>query len=221
MRYSLAVIAALLLTVLGLARPAYGQVTSTSWNGYAVTGSTYTSTTADWTMPSFTCGSPDDDEYAAIWTGLDGYSSPTTEQIGAVAECVGRSPEYFGWYEMYPGPVQDFDNTLKPGDHLDASVTYDGSSKFTLSLQDTTQGWTETTVQTLSGADRSSAETIVQTPSTLSCGPAETLANFTGDTVDGEALENLNPVKVTGSDPDIVVSSVSGGTFSVTCKSSV
>jgi hypothetical protein len=220
MRYLIAAIAAI-LAVLGFAGRASAQATSLSWYGYVVTGSTYTSTTADWTMPSLTCNSEDNDEYVAIWTGLDGYSSPTTEQIGALAECSDGTAEYFGWYEIYPGPVEDFDNTLKPGDDLDASVTYDGSSKFTLTLRDTTQGWDASTTQTESAADRSSAETVVEAPSTLSCVPAETLADFTDDTVDGTALGDLNPVEVTGSDPDITVSPVSGKSFSVTCKGSV
>jgi hypothetical protein len=46
---------------------------------------------------------------------------------------------------------------------------------------------------------------------------AKTLADFTGDTVDATPLGNLDPVKVTGSDSDIIVSPVSGGSFSVTC----
>jgi hypothetical protein len=220
MRYLIALIAAV-LAVLGFAGRASAQATSLTWYGYAVSGSTYTSTTADWTMPSLTCDSQDNDEYVAIWTGLDGYASPTTEQIGVLAECLDNTAEYFGWYDMYPGPVEDFDSTLEPGDDLDASVTYDGSSKFTLTLQDTTRGWDDTTVQVLSGADRSSAETVVEAPGTLSCVPAETLADFTNDTVDGKALGDLDPVEVTGSDPDIIVSPVSGKSFSVTCKGSV
>jgi hypothetical protein len=220
MRYLIALIAAV-LAVLGFAGRASAQATSLSWYGYAVTGSTYTSTTADWTMPSLTCDSQDNNEYVAIWTGLDGYSSPTTEQIGVLAECTDDTAEYFGWYDMYPAAAEDFDNTLEPGDVLDASVTYDGSSTFTLTLRDTTRGWDESTTQTESAADRSSAETVVEAPDTLSCVPTETLADFTGDTVDGKALGDLNPVEVTGSDPDITVSPVSGKSFSVTCKGSV
>jgi hypothetical protein len=220
MRYLIALIAAV-LAVLGFAGHASAQATSTGWYGYVVTGSTYTSTTADWTMPSLTCTSQDNDEYVAIWTGLDGYSSPTTEQIGVLAECLNDTTEYVAWYDMYPGTVEDFDNTLEPGDDLVASVAYDGSSKFTLTLDDTTRGWDESTTQTLAGTDRSSAETVVEAPSTLSCVPAQTLADFTNDTVDGKALGDLDPVEVTGSDPDITVSAVSGKSFSVTCEGSV
>lgn len=186
-----------------------------TWYGYAVTGATYTSTTADWTMPAMSCTASG--TYLAIWTGLDGYSSPTVEQIGAEADCSGATPEYFGWYELYPSFAVDFSNTLKAGDALQASVTYK-SSKFTLVLRDVTQGWTQTVTKSLSGADRSSAETVVEAPSTFACPPPVTLANVTGDTVDGSSLGSLDPVKITGGDPRIVVSAVNGEKFSVTCS---
>ena len=183
--------------------------------GYVVTGAKYTSTTADWTMPALRCGTQT--TYVAIWTGLDGYSSATVEQIGAEAYCSGGMAGYFGWYEMYPNAQVDFSNSLKPGDHLAVAVTY-ASGSFTLTLDDLTQGWTHDVKQTLAGAARSSAETIVEAPGSWSCAPPQTLANFTGDTVDGTALGSLNPVKVTGDDPHITVSAVSGKTFSVSCN---
>ena len=201
---------------LGLAMPASAAtVPSLGWYGYAVTGGTYTSTTADWTMPSLACTTQS--AYAAIWTGLDGYSSDSVEQVGAEAYCSDGTASYFGWYEMYPAAPVDFSNTLKPGDHLDVSVTYAGSNKFTLTLDDVTRGWNQTVSQSLAGAARSSAETVVEVPGNLSCVPTQTLAAFTGDTVNGSPLGSENPVKVTGSDPHITVSAVSGEKFSVTC----
>jgi hypothetical protein len=44
------------------------------------------------------------------------------------------------------------------------------------------------------------------------CATRQTLAAVTGDTVDGTALGSLAPVKVTGGNPHITVSSVSGKT---------
>jgi hypothetical protein len=185
------------------------------WYGYAVTGATYTSTTADWTMPAVTCTASN--SYVAIWTGLDGYSSDTVEQVGAEVYCSGKTPEYYGWYELYPANSVDFSNTLKPGDKLQASVTY-GGSKFTVTLRDVTQGWTQTVTKALAGAARSSAETVVQVPDSFACPAPLTLAAFTGDTVDGSPLGSLNPVEGTGDDPAIIVSPVSGKSFSVSCK---
>jgi hypothetical protein len=213
MRYLIALMAVLLI-VFGFTSRA--SAATLGDYGYYVTGSSYTSTTADWTMPSLTCGATSTNS-VAIWTGLDGITSATVEQIGADVECVSGKAEYSGWYDLYPAAPIDFSNTLKAGDGLDASVTYDGSSKFTLTLDDVTAGWDKTVTGTVSGAARSSAETIVEAPNTLACTPTKTLASFTGDTVDGTALGSLHPSLITGGDPDITVSSVSGKTFSVTC----
>jgi hypothetical protein len=202
--------------VLGPAGVASAATPPGDWYGYAVTGATtYTSTTAAWTMPVVSCTTSG--TYIAIWTGLDGYSSPTVEQIGAEAYCSGSTPAYFGWYDLYPGAPVDFSKTLKPGDSLQASVTFK-SSKFTLTLHDVTQGWTQTVTKALSGAARSSAETVVQVPATFSCAKPLTLAAFTGDTVDGTPLGSLDPVQGIGGDPNIVVSPVSGESFTVSCR---
>jgi hypothetical protein len=202
--------------IVGLAgRASAATFPSLDWYGYAVTGATYTSTTADWTMPAVTCTTSN--SYVAIWTGLDGYTSDTVEQTGAEVYCSGKTPEYYGWYELYPANPVDFSNSLKPGDKLQASVTY-GDSKFTLTLRDATQGWTQTVTKALAGAARSSAETVVQVPDSFTCPAPLTLAAVTGDTVDGSPLGSLDPVEGTGGDPDIVVSPVSGKSFSVSCK---
>jgi hypothetical protein len=214
MRYLIALIA-VLVALFGFAQRASAQVVETGWYGYVVTGSTYTSTTADWTMPSYSCGASDNDTYLSIWTGLDGYSSDTVEQIGAEAYCLDGSADYYGWYDLYPAYSVTFTNPLAAGDKLDASVTYEGSSKFTLVLKDLTAGWTKTVSGTSSSAARTSAETVV---GATACSGSGTLADFTGDTVDGTLLGSLDPTKVTGSNPDIIVSAVSGGSFSVTCR---
>jgi Peptidase A4 family len=213
-----AVVAGAVVAWAGLGPVASASATTSAgdWYGYAVTGATYTSTTADWTVPTVSCAAAG--AYVAIWTGLDGYSSDTTEQVGTEAYCAGPTPEYFGWYELYPADPVEFSKTLKPGDSLQASVTYK-SPDFTLTLRDVTRGWTQTATKALSGAARSSAETVVEVPSTspFTC-PASTLAAFTGDTVDGSPLGSLHPVKVTGANPDIIVSAVDGESFTVSCR---
>src|ERR1700722_1049119 len=78
---------------------------STNWSGYAVTGANgaYKSVSAAWTEPSATCtssGRRSTDSYAAFWVGLDGYSSESVEQTGSDSDCDGKTPDYYGWYEM-------------------------------------------------------------------------------------------------------------------------
>src|SRR6266545_2991428 len=106
------------------------QAESTNWSGYAATTGTYTSVSASWTEPTGTC------------SGVD---------------CSGSGARYYAWYEMYPNPSHSYSNTVRPGDHFNASVTYTGSNRFSLKIQDSTQGWSHTTTGTRS-APRSSAE---------------------------------------------------------------
>jgi hypothetical protein len=142
------------------------EVESSNWSGYAVTGSDgeFTSVSASWTEPTATCPSSTD-EYAAFWVGLDGYNSDSVEQTGTDSDCDGTSPDYYGWYEMYPADPVYFTNTVEPGDSMSASVTFSGTETYTLVLTDNTQGWTQTITKNESGLDRSSAEVITEAPS--------------------------------------------------------
>jgi hypothetical protein len=175
------------------ARGISNEVTSSNWSGYAGTTGTYTSVSASWTQPTGTCKSGD--QYAAFWVGLDGYSSSTVEQTGSEVDCVGRTAEYYAWYEAYPAASENYNNTVKPGDHFNATVTYEGSNKFSLYIADTTQGWSHTTTVTVRGAARSSAEVIVEAPCCTNSGGILPLTDFgtinlSGSEANGSAIGN-------------------------------
>jgi hypothetical protein len=201
------------------------STTSTNWSGYAATSGTYTSVSASWTQPKGTCTSGD--QYAAFWVGLDGYSSETVEQTGSEVDCVGKTAQYYAWYEMYPGASENYSNTVKSGDHFNASVTYEGSNKFSLYIADTTQGWSHTTVQTLANAARSSAEVIIEAPCCTNSGGILNLTDFgtvnlTSSEANGSAIGNAGGlVEITmtdseGRDRDSVSSLSGGENFSAT-----
>jgi hypothetical protein len=179
------------------ARGISNEVSSTNWSGYAGTTGTYTSVSASWTQPTGTCKSGD--QYAAFWVGLDGYASSTVEQTGSEVDCVGRTAEYYAWYEAYPAASENYSNTVKPGDHFNATVTYDGSNKFALYIDDVTQKWSHTTTVTVRGAARSSAEVIVEAPCCTNSGGILPLTDFgtvniTGSTANGAAIGNAGGV---------------------------
>jgi len=153
-----------------------GQASSTNWSGYAATTGTYTSVSASWVQPKGTCTSGD--QYAAFWIGLDGYSSSTVEQTGSEVDCVGRTAEYYAWYEAYPAASKDYNNTVKAGDVFNSTVTYTGNNQFSLYLQDVTESWSHTTVVTVSGAKRTSAEVIAEAPCCTFLGGILPLTNF-------------------------------------------
>ena len=199
--------------------------TSTNWSGYAVTGSRFTSVSASWTQPTAKCSGT---AYSSFWVGLDGDTSNTVEQTGTDADCSGSTPQYYAWYEMYPKFPVNLRGTVRPGDHLSASVTTDGSGRFTLTITDSTQGWTNATNARLKSAKLASAEVIAEAPS--SSGGVLPLANFgtvsfSGAKANGSLLTSstprLDPITMqSGSTVKAQPSSISNGSFSVAWKHS-
>src|SRR5579883_2452296 len=182
----------------------HATTTSTNWSGYAATGSTYTSVSTSFTQPSVDCSKGNG--YSSFWVGLDGYSSNTVEQTGTEADCSGGAASYYAWYEMYPKFPVNYRNTVRLGD--------------------STEGWSQSVTKKLSNAKRSSAEVIVEAPS--SSGGVLPLADFgtvsfSGSLVDGSTLSSFNPVGIdmvsSSGTPEATVSSLSGGSFSDTWKS--
>ena len=116
----------------------------------------------------------------------------------------------------------NFTNPVSPGDAFTGTVTSQGGGTFQLVLKDTTQNWTQTLNATEPGAELSSAEAIVEAPSsTSSSGSSSVLpltnfgsVDFTGVTVNGKSMDTLSPVQITM--PDTSVGDMaSDGSFSV------
>jgi hypothetical protein len=208
------------------ARGISAEAESTNWSGYAGTTGTYTSVSASWTQPAGTCSRGD--QYAAFWVGLDGYSSSTVEQTGSEVDCIGRTAEYYAWYEMYPGPSENYSNTVRAGDHFTATVTHLSGENFSLYIADTTQGWSHTTDASLGSTPAlSSAEVIVEAPCCTAGGGILPLTDFgtmsfTGSTANGSAigsaggLTEIIMIDNAGRDKDTISSLSSGENFSAT-----
>ena len=202
----------------------FANTESTNWAGYAAVGSDdeYTSVSTTFVQPKVTCSSGD--QYAAFWVGLDGYSSDSVEQTGTEADCVGKTAEYSAWYEMYPANPVTYSKTVKAGDTIVETVTYSSSNKYTLYLDDETQGWSKSTSK--SGSyDRSSAEVIAEAPYD---GEVLPLANFgtvsfTSSTVNGSSLASSDPTGInmatTSGTLEATTNALSGGSFSITWNS--
>jgi hypothetical protein len=199
------------------------QTSSTNWSGYAATGSAgqFNSVSSSWTEPVADC-TGSDDEYAAFWVGLDGYNSGSVEQTGTDSDCDGTTPDYYGWYEMYPADPVYFSNPVAPGDSMSASVTFSGTETYTLVLTDSTQDWTQTITENESGLSRSSAEVITEAPSSES--GVLPLADFGtvgygGSSANGASMSTLDPTGIIivdsgGNQEDTTSSMNSSGGFS-------
>ena len=203
----------------------HATATSTNWSGYAATTGTYTSVSASWTEPTGTCSGSA--KYSSFWVGLDGYNSSSVEQTGSEVDCSGSRPQYYAWYEMYPAASVSYSNTVRPGDHFNASVTYTGSNHFSLVISDTTQGWSHTPPapwRTRPGPRPRSSSRRRAAPSSGGILPLADFGtvNITGSLANGAALGNAGGVTEiimvnnSGQDKD-TVSSLSGGeNFSAT-----
>ena len=143
---------------------AVSATTSTNWSGYAVTAATgaVTAVSGSWVVPTV---SGTGTSYSSAWVGIDGYSSNSVEQIGTDSDVSNGKATYYAWYEMYPaGMVTISSLTISATNAISASVSY-SANKFSLTIKDTTTGKSFTTTQTMSGAQRSSAEWILEAPS--------------------------------------------------------
>jgi hypothetical protein len=201
------------------------QAQSTNWSGYAATGRSFTSVSANWKEPTGICHRGA--QYSAFWVGIDGYSSSTVEQTGSSVDCSGSTARYYTWYEMYPGPSQTYSDTVHAGDNFTATVTYLGGQNFSLHIADTTRGWSHTTDASLGSTPAlSSAEVIVEAPCCTSGGGILPLADFgtmsfTGSTANGSAIGNDSPTQIvmvdgSGRAKDSISSLTTGENFSAT-----
>lgn len=159
--------------------PILDTVYSTNWSGYAAetnlstpASNAVTMVSGSWIVPSVTGKT---NGYSSVWVGIDGYSSPSVEQLGTEQDTSKTgATRYYAWWEMYPNPSILISSVpISPGDSISASVTY-SSGAYTLQIADNTTGQSFSTTQSAT-AQRSSAEWIVEAPSSGTILP---LANF-------------------------------------------
>lgn len=154
---------------------------SSNWAGYVAQNDTFSSVSGSWVAPRAKCTSSN--TYSAFWVGLGGASdqSQALEQIGTQADCGATGgTSYYAWYELVPAAPVKLDLAVKPGDHIAAKVSVNGT-RVVLAITNTATGQSVTkTVQT-DNIDTSSAEWIAEAPSACdnygSCQPLS-LADF-------------------------------------------
>jgi hypothetical protein len=190
---------------------------STNWSGYAddnTSGNAYSRVTAKWTVPAITCPTKEQ-QLAAFWVGIDGWSSGTVEQDGTLAQCYEGTAFYYTWWEMYPtNSIQAVGTTVKPGDKITATVVKTGTN-YALTVTDaTTSGNNISTTQSCAAATcvDSSAEWIAEAPG----GPRGEypLPNFKKWTASAASVTSASTKGAISSFPDdeiTMVTSFTGG----------
>jgi hypothetical protein len=137
------------------------SVKTTNWAGYVDTGRVFNYVKATWTVPRVTCTA--DTSSASFWVGLDGYQSRTVQQAGTISYCRGGKASYYTWWELYPrNKIQLVGDSVRPGDHVTASVSVSGN-RYTMHVVDsTTKGNTFTRHVTCVTCRNASAEWIAE-----------------------------------------------------------
>lgn len=167
----------------------------TNWSGYGVTGASFNDVTASWNVPSVDCSSGST-TYALQWIGMDGMPGPdngNVQQVGTESDCIGGTPYYRAWYEMWGNASLNYgyqvgiSGSVAPGDRVKATVQErDGSWYFY--LNDVSQHWTFETLVPMPAIapGRSSVEFVMERP--LECYPlciVSTLSIFSPITFTG------------------------------------
>lgn len=163
--------------------PVY-EGTSTNWSGYAAVTSisnpapdSVSNVAGTWVVPKLSKSTGN--TYSSLWVGIDGYSSNSVEQLGTEHDWSKGKQNNYAWFEMYPqGSYQIVGFPVNVGDHIGASVTYQGNNIFKLSITNHTKNVTYTVPSSYtksSSAQRSSAEWIAEAPYSNSVLP---LAHF-------------------------------------------
>lgn len=163
------------------------RIDSTNWAGYAAArpGAVFRYVQATFFVPYVDCVRTPN-AFSSHWVGLDGLNSRTVEQLGVEAGCTGTTPQYYAWYEMYPGnEASAF--FVKPGNSIVASVYYSKHTKmFLLTLRDTTTGqhFSHSLKCIATACLRASAQIISESPADGS-GQALPLADYRASSFSG------------------------------------
>jgi Peptidase A4 family len=198
-------------------------VSSGNWEGYVTgesAGATFTEVTTTYKQPVVTC--PVANAFTVFWVGFDGFNDSTVEQDGTGAECVGTTPAYFAWWEMYPtNSIQPFSMSVAPGNKIKATVSYAaGTSQYTMTVSNLTTGQENTQTATCGSGQqclRAVAEWITERPS--SGGGLEPLAKFRTFAFNGDKAAAtpsgaaLKPISHFTNDRVTMVSTSNGATL--------
>lgn len=175
------------------AATATGYATSRDWSGYIAQGRRgFDQVSGGWRVPSATCATASAETFSAAWVGLGGWNGrQQIEQIGTDTNCIPPSSGLASvayanaWWEIYPAPRQLLDRSPAPGDYVEAAVTVRGH-EVTLRLVDETAHWSFVHRTRVVSAALSSAEWIIEDPTTAcdigSC-PLEPFASFSPVTI--------------------------------------
>jgi hypothetical protein len=148
-----------------------GEQVSSNWAGYVAVPrharGKFSSVSGTWVVPTATC-SAGHEAYPAVWVGLGGYHEDAEglEQLGTEQDCNNKGlASYAAWFEILPASPDAIRINVHPGDTVSASTTVAGHS-VTFRMRDLTTGARYATTRHVATTDASSADWILEAPST-------------------------------------------------------
>lgn len=146
------------------------SVLSSNWAGYAADGRHFSRVAASWTVHRGTCSSGVSAS-EVTWVGIGGNRDNATslEQAGTALDCTPSGARYSAWYELVPRPLRTVSMRARPGDRIAASVTVDGHD-VRVAIRNRTTGRSTVRFRHMASPDTSSAEWIVEAPSSCVVG---------------------------------------------------
>ena len=173
---------------------------SSNWSGYAVSGSGFSAVTGSWAVPAV--ARTRKASYSSNWIGIDGFNNNNLIQTGTESDYVSGSARYDAWWEILPAAETVIPSiTVHPGDHFSASVTKGSGTSWTITITDTTNGQSFTTVQNY-GGPQTSAEWIEEAPTVG--GRVAPLAHYGQATFDPGTANGANP-RLVASDGGVMI----------------
>jgi len=150
------------------------ETQSSNWSGYAALtdiakpkAHSVSNVSGTWVVP--TLKSEKNNGFSSIWVGIDGYGSPTVEQIGTEHDWADGKQNDYAWFEMFPkSSYQIVGFPVNPGDSIGAEVKYEGNDTFKMTLTNYTQKVYTVVPSSYTKAKdtkRLSAEWVVEAPS--------------------------------------------------------
>lgn len=173
---------------------------SSNWSGYALSGSGYSSVTAQWSVQAV---SPSrQPTYSSEWVGIDGFSNSSLIQTGTESDYYNGAAHYDAWWEILPAPETPISSfAVHPGDLMSATITKVSGTSWTITIRDITSNKSYTTQQTYTGPG-TSAEWIEEAPTVG--GRVAPLANYGQSTFDAGTVDGNNP-RLSASDGGVMI----------------
>lgn len=129
---------------------------SRNWAGFAITGSSPQSISAQWTVPAMTGRGS-----VAVWIGLGGDPQHRLLQTGTLTRQTRKGASTTLWIEGLPAPMVPIATGLRPGTPVSVTIQRVRGPHWTLTLAAGAFFWSRTLAYPL---DPHSAEWIVEDP---------------------------------------------------------